>query len=80
MKLLSTIEHTMSNEEITTIMSTGIMNLDKVFPVGSVYINVGENDPSILFGGSWEKIGEGRTLIQCGSTKPLGTMGGGGNK
>lgn len=66
----------MSNKETTTIMSMGIMNLDKIFPVGSVYINVGESDPSVLFGGDWEKIGEGRTLIQCGESKPLGTRGG----
>lgn len=79
MKLLSTTDSdTMGNEETSTIMSVGIVNLDKIFPVGSVYINVGESDPSVLFGGVWKKIGEGRTLVQAGNSKPLGTTGGGG--
>ena len=42
-----------------------ILNL--VYPVGAIYISVNNVDPSILFGGTWEKI-QGRFLIGSGTT------------
>ena len=36
---------------------------DKIYPVGSVYITVNDVSPSILFGGKWERISQGRFLI-----------------
>lgn len=41
---------------------------DQVYPVGSIYITVNATNPSVLFGGVWEKI-EGRFLIGTGSNK-----------
>lgn len=45
------------------------------YPVGSIYINVGDADPSILFGGTWERLG-GRFLLGADSTYPAGSTGG----
>jgi hypothetical protein len=33
------------------------------YPIGSVYINIDGTDPKTYFGGTWEKFGEGRTLV-----------------
>ena len=68
----------MNNKEIN-IMSTGLgINLDKVYPVGSIYLSVLEISPNDLFGGEWEKISQGRMLLGSSDTYPLGTQGGGG--
>lgn len=32
-------------------------------PIGSVYISVSSKSPEELFGGSWERIAKGRTLV-----------------
>ena len=39
---------------------------DKAYPVGSIYITTINESPS-LFGGEWEKVGQGRTLIGDGT-------------
>lgn len=53
-------------------MSKGIrlknQNNEKVypcpyFPIGSIYLSVNDTNPSIWFGGIWEQISKGRTLI-----------------
>lgn len=41
--------------------------LDLIYPIGSIYMSVNDVDPSVLFGGSWERIGQGRTLIGEGT-------------
>ena len=33
------------------------------FPVGSIYLSVVNTNPSIWFGGTWELISQGRTLV-----------------
>lgn len=42
--------------------------LDKVYPVGSIYMSTNATSPTTLFGGSWSAIGQGRVLIGAGST------------
>lgn len=37
--------------------------LDLIYPVGSLYISVNETSPAELFGGKWERFGQGRTLV-----------------
>lgn len=49
--------------------------LDKLYPVGSVYISVNEVDPATLFGGSWERIKD-VFLLGYSETYPLGSTGG----
>lgn len=52
----------------------GGLDLDKIWPIGSVYISVNSTDPSSLFGGKWEQLKD-RFLLGCG-TKTNGTTGG----
>ena len=37
--------------------------LNKVYPVGAIYMSVVDTDPSILFGGVWERWGTGRVPV-----------------
>lgn len=37
--------------------------IDIIYPIGSVYITVNDISPQILFGGIWEQISKGRTLV-----------------
>ena len=39
---------------------------DAIYPVGSIYMSMSSTNPSILFGGTWERIGVGRTLVSAG--------------
>lgn len=38
-------------------------SIEKVYPVGSIYMSVKETNPSSIFGGSWEKWGQGRVPV-----------------
>lgn len=49
--------------------------LDIVYPVGSIYMNVNNIDPSTIFGGTWEKL-EGKFLLASSSEYELGSEGG----
>lgn len=55
-------------------LARGGLDLDKIWPIGSVYISVNSTDPSSLFGGKWEQLKD-RFLLGCG-TKTNGTTGG----
>lgn len=37
--------------------------LEKVYPVGSVYISIHNVNPGTIFGGAWERFANGRTLV-----------------
>lgn len=37
--------------------------LNAVYPVGAIYLSVNNTHPSVLFGGTWEEIAKGRTLV-----------------
>ena len=36
---------------------------DQIYPVGSIYTSINATNPSTLFGGVWEQIASGRTLV-----------------
>lgn len=49
---------------------------DALLPVG-IYITLSvDTDPATLWGGTWERLEEGRTLIAAGSTYTAGSTGG----
>lgn len=43
--------------------SSGGVTLDKVYPVGSIYMSVNNTNPGTLFGGTWEAWGAGRVPV-----------------
>ena len=47
----------------TTASSSSTDFLNQVYPIGSIYLCVTDPDPSTLFGGTWERIAKGRTLV-----------------
>lgn len=49
--------------------------IDAMYPVGSIYMSVRPNDPSELFGGSWERI-QDRFLLCAGDAYDAGSTGG----
>ena len=49
--------------------------VDKIYPIGSIYLSVNNTSPSILFGGEWEQIKD-RFLLACGDSYKSGQTGG----
>lgn len=49
--------------------------LNKVYPVGAIYISTNDVNPGTLFTGTWEKI-ENRFLVASGSSYANGSTGG----
>ena len=56
-------------------LENNTLTLDKIYPVGSIYMSADNKEPSIIFGGTWEKI-EDRFLLASGSNYTLGSTGG----
>lgn len=52
-----------------------IKQLDIIYPIGSIYMSINDNEPSGLFGGTWEKIKD-KFLLSSGDTYEAGTTGG----
>lgn len=50
-------------------------NIDKVYPVGAIYMSVSSANPSNLFGGTWERI-QNQFLLSAGGDYPAGSSGG----
>lgn len=70
-KLTSTVDL----QEIASKYIQDLKIVDKIYPVGSIYISVNNTSPSILFGGEWEQIQE-KFLLSAGNTHQAGTTGG----
>lgn len=59
--------------ETSKIKALTLFNL--CYPVGSIYMSVNDIEPSVLFGGTWEKVKD-RFLLASGDTYSLGATGG----
>ena len=53
-----------NRESAVTTLRNDIGNI--VYPVGSIYMSMNETNPSTLFGGTWERLADGRCLIGGG--------------
>ena len=61
--------------KVFTLMP-GIMNIiDKVYPVGSIYMSVNNTSPADLFGGTWQEL-TGRFLLGRSTGHAAGSTGG----
>ncbi len=49
-----------------SVSSVEQLDINSVYPVGSIYTTLGNEDPADLFGGTWERI-QGRTLLAAGT-------------
>lgn len=76
----STVDHRITAASLNDIISTVMTNMqsvpDIVYPIGSIYMSLNATNPAELFGGSWEKLEEGRVLIGANNTYVAGTKGG----
>lgn len=43
------------------------------YPIGAIYLSVNDTDPATLFGGTWERISQGRFLIGAGANEANST-------
>lgn len=43
--------------------------VDVIYPIGAIYISVNSTSPATLFGGKWERIARGRTLVGEGKVE-----------
>lgn len=57
-----------------SIIDTGYNNIDQIYPVGCIYMSVNAVSPSLLFGGTWEKL-QDVFLLGANNTN-LGATGG----
>jgi hypothetical protein len=55
--------------------AAALVDLKKVYPVGSVYISANETSPAELFGGTWEQLKD-RFLLGAGDTYAAAATGG----
>ena len=54
--------------ELENVIQSRINNtVNKVYPVGSVYMSINNTNPQVLFGGEWERI-ENSLIVGGGST------------
>lgn len=58
-----TISGSKENPVLNFVLPAGGFNLDKVYPVGSVYLSMSKTNPGTIFGGSWMQIAKGRTIV-----------------
>lgn len=76
----STVEQRVTAASLNDIVNTLIDDIraipSSIYPVGSIYMSLNSSDPATLFGGSWDKLEDGRVLIGANSTYAAGTVGG----
>lgn len=64
------------NDVISSLQSSVANIASTIYPVGSIYMSMQPTAPSLLFGGTWEALDDGRVLIGANTTYAAGTVGG----
>lgn len=64
-----------SQSDVLQLGDSAWLTAQGAYPVGAIYLSVTEVDPSLLFGGTWERI-SGRFLLGADSTYAAGSTGG----
>ena len=66
--------HALSNFYTSNSLVNDLLN--RVYPVGSIYMSVVNVSPASFLGGTWQAIEQGRMLMAAGSSWQAGTTGG----
>ena len=66
--------HALSNFYTSSLLVADLLN--KVYPVGSIYMSVVNISPASFLGGTWQAIEQGRMLMAAGSSWQAGATGG----
>ena len=64
------------NKKISAALDQINRLASQLYPVGSIYMNVNNVEPSAIFGGTWERMPSGRMLVNSGDGFNLGQVGG----
>ena len=64
------------NKKISAALDQLNRLASQLYPVGSIYMNVNNVEPSAIFGGTWEKMPAGRMLVNSSDDFALGQIGG----
>ena len=64
-----------STTESLEVNGKPILTLDKVYPIGSIYMTINNVDPKDIFGGIWERI-TNKFLLCAGDSYSAGSTGG----
>lgn len=56
-----------SQSDVLQLGESAWLTAQGAYPVGAIYLSVTDTDPATLFGGTWERISQGRFLIGAGA-------------
>lgn len=65
----------MSSNKIINQVSNNTDQLNRMYPIGSIYISVNSTNPSNFLDGQWEQLKD-KFLLACGDTYAAGSSGG----
>lgn len=67
---------TRTNDLQSAIDALSASLLDKIYPVGSVYMSFTNKSPAEFLGGTWEALADGRVLLSAGTDYLVNSIGG----
>lgn len=62
-------------DSLNAYLQNQAFSVDRIYPVGSIYMSVNSTDPGDLFGGTWSQI-QDTFLLAAGSNHAAGSTGG----